>query len=52
MEEDNITATAGDQVTLECNVDANPMNLSLVKWYFLNMKDFKPFLVSKKKVSQ
>ena len=45
MEEDNITATAGDQVTLECNVDANPMNLSLVKWYFLNMKDLKPFLV-------
>jgi len=33
VEEDNITATAGDQVTLECNVDANPMNLSLVKWF-------------------
>jgi len=33
VEEDNITITAGDQVTLECNVDANPMNLSLVKWF-------------------
>eukprot|EP00092_Neocalanus_flemingeri_P009188 GFUD01009889.1.p1 GENE.GFUD01009889.1~~GFUD01009889.1.p1 ORF type:complete len:1498 (+),score=504.87 GFUD01009889.1:68-4561(+) len=33
IEEENKTVTAGDQVTLVCLVDANPMNLSLVEWY-------------------
>ena len=33
IEEENLTVTAGDQVTLECMVEANPMNLSLVEWY-------------------
>ena len=27
--------TAGDQVTLECMVEANPMNLTLVEWYLV-----------------
>ena len=33
IEEENLTVTAGDQVTLECMVKANPMNLSLLEWY-------------------
>ena len=33
IEEENKTVTAGDQVTLVCQIDANPMNLSLVEWY-------------------
>ena len=33
MEDDNITVTAGDTVTLDCMVEANPANLSLLEWY-------------------
>ena len=33
IEDENLTVTAGDQVTLECMVEANPMNLTLVEWY-------------------
>jgi hypothetical protein len=33
IEEENLTVTAGDQVTIECMVEANPMNLSLLEWY-------------------
>ena len=35
IEEENQTVTAGDQVTLECIVEANPMNLTLVEWYLV-----------------
>ena len=33
IEDDNKTVTAGDDVSLDCLIDANPMNLSLVEWY-------------------
>ena len=33
IEDENLTVTAGDQVSLECIVEANPMNLTLVEWY-------------------
>ena len=33
IEEENLTVTAGDQMTLKCMVEANPMNLSLLEWY-------------------
>jgi len=33
IDDENKTLTAGDKVTLDCLIDANPMNLSLVEWY-------------------
>ena len=33
IEDENKTVTAGDDLTIDCLIDANPMNLSLVQWY-------------------
>jgi len=33
IEDENITLTAGDEITIDCLIDANPMNLSLIQWY-------------------
>merc|ERR1711892_210993 len=33
IEDDNLTVTAGETVTLDCMVEANPSNLSLVEWF-------------------
>ena len=33
IEDENITLTAGHEITIDCLIDANPMNLSLIQWY-------------------
>eukprot|EP00092_Neocalanus_flemingeri_P025444 GFUD01027586.1.p1 GENE.GFUD01027586.1~~GFUD01027586.1.p1 ORF type:complete len:1098 (+),score=293.63 GFUD01027586.1:126-3419(+) len=33
IEDENKTLTAGDDITIDCLIDANPTNFSLVQWY-------------------
>jgi len=33
IEEENITLTAGEEITINCLIDANPMNFSQVQWF-------------------